>query len=89
MNRLINTLRLRYFLIVFAAMGLMAPALMAVHDTGRFELDGNARSAASGGADDWDRVCHQVTGSDCSTTSDTNGAAAVTWIATTDRKSVV
>ena len=57
----------------------LVKTVLAVHDTGRFELDGNATSSAS---DDWDKVCHQVTGSDCSTTSNTNGAAAVTWIAT-------
>jgi hypothetical protein len=52
----------------------------AVHDTGAFELDGNAVNGAAPG-DDWDNVCHQVTGTDCSTTSDTSGATAVEWVA--------
>jgi hypothetical protein len=51
----------------------------AVHDTGAFELDGNAVNGPAPG-DDWDNVCHQVTGSDCSTTSNTNGATAVDWV---------
>jgi len=34
---------------------------IAVHDTGAFELDGNATSSTS---DDWDKVCHQVMGSE-------------------------
>jgi hypothetical protein len=52
----------------------------AVHDTGAFELDGNAVNGPALG-DDWDNVCHQVVHSDCSTTSDTNGATAVDWVA--------
>lgn len=52
----------------------------AVHDTGAFELDGNATNGPAPG-DDWDNVCHQVTGTDCSTTSDTTGASAVDWVA--------
>jgi hypothetical protein len=56
------------------------PAL-AVHDTGAFELDGNAvNSTPLPAGDDWDNVCHQVLGSDCSTTSNTNGATAVDWV---------
>jgi hypothetical protein len=51
----------------------------AVHDTGAFELDGNATNNAVPG-DDWDNVCHQVTHSDCSTTNDTTGATAVSWV---------
>src|SRR6266536_1169894 len=53
----------------------------AVHDTGSFELDGNATNGAAPG-DDWDNVCHQVIHSDtaCSTTSDTTGASAVDWV---------
>lgn len=52
----------------------------AVHDTGAFELDGNATNGPAPG-DDWDNVCHQVTGTDCSTTSNTSGATAVDWVA--------
>src|SRR5215475_10904540 len=56
----------------------------AVHDTGAFELDGNAVNNPSTPGDDWDNVCHQVTGIDCSTTSNTTafgGAKAVDWVA--------
>lgn len=53
---------------------------IAVHDTGSFELDGNATNNAAPG-DDWDNVCHQVLGSDCSTSNDTTGATAVDWVA--------
>jgi hypothetical protein len=52
----------------------------AVHDTGAFELDGNATNGAAPG-DDWDNVCHQVLGTDCSTTNNTSGASAVDWVA--------
>jgi hypothetical protein len=52
----------------------------AVHDSGVFELDGNAVNGAAPG-DDWDNVCHQVTGSDCSTTNNTSGATSVDWVA--------
>jgi hypothetical protein len=62
-------------------LGLLAalPA-QAVHDTGSFELDGNAVNGPAPG-DDWDNVCHQVTHTDCSTTNDTTGATAVDWVA--------
>jgi hypothetical protein len=58
----------------------------AVHETGAFELDGNATSADAaspfGPADDWDRVCHQVSPTACpSPVTDTTGAAAVSWVA--------
>jgi hypothetical protein len=65
------------------ALGVAAayiPGAMAVHDTGAFELDGNAVNGPAPG-DDWDNVCHQVTGGDCSTTSNTSGATAVDWVA--------
>src|SRR3989442_10941838 len=53
----------------------------AVNNTGAFELDGNASSSTTnpGPPDDWDRVCHQVLGADCSTTFNTNGATAVAF----------
>src|SRR5262245_34918539 len=65
---------------LFVVAGLMfVPAvLFAVHDTGAFELDGNAANGLALG-DDWDNVCHQVTGSDCSTTNNTNIARSVSW----------
>src|SRR6266581_9562699 len=58
----------------------------AVHDTGAFELDGNATSSTS---DDWDKVCHEVTGSDCSTTLNTSGAKAVAWAAEPNPNSTI
>jgi hypothetical protein len=58
----------------------VAPAA-AVHDTGKFELDGNAVNNPAVAGDDWDNVCHQVLHTDCSTTSDTSGATAVDWVA--------
>jgi hypothetical protein len=68
-------------------------AAFAVHDEGAFELDGNAISANApapiGPADDWDRVCHQVLGSDCSTTSNTTGSTARAWIAEPDRSATI
>jgi hypothetical protein len=74
--------RLRFLLLPVLLGGalalFMAGGALAVHDTGAFELDGNATNGAAVG-DDWDNVCHQVTGSDCSTTSDTNGATAVSF----------
>jgi hypothetical protein len=60
---------------------LIIPSAFAVHDTGAFELDGNATNNPAVAGDDWDNVCHQVTGSDCSTTNNTTGAAGVSWIA--------
>jgi hypothetical protein len=79
--------RRRWWIAGFAAVSAAAaittfgigPAA-AVHDTGAFELDGNAVNGPAPG-DDWDNVCHQVTGSDCSTSSNTNGATAVDWVA--------
>src|SRR5260370_17393074 len=55
-----------------------APAF-AVNATGAFELDGNAVTdhAGAGAPDDWDRVCHQGLGTDCSTTNHTNRATAL------------
>ena len=58
----------------------------AVHDTGAFELDGNATSSTS---DDWDKVCHEVTGSDCSTTLNTSGARSVAWASDGDNNATI
>src|SRR5215469_8191022 len=54
------------------AMGTAAPALAL--DTSVFELDGNAvtNNTGTGLPDDWDRVCHSVLGTDCSTTNNAN-----------------
>src|SRR5437667_3876116 len=64
----------------------------AVHDTGQFQLDGDASSFTNtvgtpSALDDWDKVCNEVTGggvAGCGTTSVTTGspANAVAW--TTD-----
>src|SRR5206468_3337665 len=40
---------------------------------------GDATNAPATPGDDWDNVCHQVTGSDCSTTNNTTGATGVSW----------
>src|SRR3989449_11286376 len=90
MSELIRKARSRNGAIAFAiAIAIAAkfiPALLAVHDTGAFELDGNATSSAS---DDWDKVCHQVTGSDCSTGSNTSGAKAVAWATDGDNNATI
>ncbi len=67
-------------LLVTAAALMWIGGAAAVHDTGAFELDGNATNDPAVLGDDWDNVCHQVLATDCSTTSDTNGATAVDWV---------
>jgi hypothetical protein len=67
-------------LVALAALYLTAGA-QAVHDTGKFELDGNATNNPAVAGDDWDNVCHQVLGTDCSTSNNTTGATAVDWVA--------
>src|SRR5262245_38216847 len=81
---------------ILATMGLLALMIanaLAAHDTGRFQLDGDASSGTQPGSppapeatDDWDRVCHQVTepkgtGTLCSTEDNTTEATAVSWAA--------
>src|SRR5260370_6627592 len=62
----------------------------AVHDTGVFQLDGDASSATQPpppypqATDDWDKVCHQYSGhanpdTFCSTTQNTSGSTAGLW----------
>jgi hypothetical protein len=65
--------------------GVFATSAFAVHDSGAFELDGNAVNSLAAGdpGDDWDNVCHEVLGNDCSTTANTaafGGAKAVDWV---------
>jgi hypothetical protein len=75
-------------------MGLaMIPNALAVHDTGAFQLDGNAQTSDLGtppstGADDWDRVCHEVTitkdttnsiPDQCASASNTTNSSAVSF----------
>src|SRR5262249_36415445 len=92
MTRIIGPPRSRrrrrtFFVFLALALGVgvfVIAGAQAVHDTGAFQLDGNAQTSdlgtpPSNGVDDWDRVCHQVQHSDCSTTSDTTGATAVSF----------
>ncbi len=77
-------------LVVTVGAGIMfIPGALAVHDTGAFELDGNAVNNPAVNGDDWDNVCHQVVGSDCSTTSNTSGATAVSWSAEPNPNSTI
>jgi len=68
---------------------LMPYAAQAVHDTGIFQLDGDAQTSTNtagtpAALDDWDKVCNQVTGgglAGCGTAAVTSGATAVSWSA--------
>jgi hypothetical protein len=64
-------------------------AAFAVHDTGAFELDGNATNAAAVPGDDWDNVCHEVLGTDCSTSSNTTGSSARSFVAEPNLNSTI
>ena len=79
-RRRVATLTSALALLIFA---LPASSAFAVHDTGLFELDGNATHEAGVLGDDWDQVCRQVTnGAVCNTAgSNTTGATAVAWTA--------
>src|SRR5690242_1525110 len=72
---------------------LFVRTVFAVHETGRFELDGNATSETT---DDWDRVCFDQAKKEGLSDSDahlrcgaasqaTNGATAVSWVSEPDR----
>jgi uncharacterized repeat protein (TIGR01451 family) len=82
-GRVVRRARLRIAAVLgFAALMLIIPSSsLGVHDTGAFELDGNAITdhPNAGSPDDWDRVCHQKTGGNCSTTFNTSGATAIEW----------
>jgi hypothetical protein len=71
---------------IVAGVLVFGSAALAVNATGRFELDGNATTTVS---DDWDEVCHQVVGSDCGTTNNTNGATAVSWVSEPDTSATI
>ncbi len=62
--------------VVTALATLFAQPAVAL-DSNVFELDGNATTDHSGTTlpDDWDRVCHSVLGTDCSTTNNANTSA--------------
>ena len=64
---------------IFLALVLAVGAgliVRAVHDTGAFELDGNAVTTTS---NDWDEVCYQETGNALCGTSTGAGATATAW----------
>src|SRR5438874_2407512 len=72
----------------FALAALVAaPDAFAVHDTGVFQLDGDASSSTQPAppypqaVDDWDKVCHQygTNPAICGTTSNTTGSTAGLW----------
>jgi hypothetical protein len=75
-------------LMVAAAALYLTVGAQAVHDTGKFQLDGDASSSTQPGTapaatDDWDKVCHQYanplpTGG-CGTSSDTAGSTSGSW----------
>jgi hypothetical protein len=76
-------------LAIVAGTFAIGSAVLAVNQTGAFELDGNATNDPAVTGDDWDNVCHEVLGSDCSTTSDTTGATAVSWLAEPDTSATI
>jgi hypothetical protein len=77
-------------ILAIAALALFfAVGAQAVHDTGAFELDGNATNNPAVVGDDWDNVCHQVLTTDCSTTDNTAGAKQVSWVAEPDRSTSI
>ena len=65
---------------VVAGTFLVGSTVLAVHDTGSFELDGNAVASTQ---HDWDQVCYQATGNALCGTSTPAGANAVSWTADT------
>src|SRR4051794_12560837 len=77
-------------LATMAFLAFLVSSALAVHDTGTFQLDGDASTATQPfgpkAKDDWDKVCHEVvepkgTGTKCSTKENTSGATAVAWTA--------
>jgi hypothetical protein len=77
--RVFTPQRLRWLKTVCAVLGVLAlivgtSTTAQALDTSVFELDGNAvtNHGGTGVPDDWDRVCHSVLGTDCSTTSGAN-----------------
>ena len=84
-----NATRLRRALpgaVLFAMLASLVVTLpaLAVHDTGKFQLDGDASSSTLGtppATDDWDKVCHQYApaGTTCSTTLNTTGSTSGLW----------
>src|SRR5207247_11424756 len=66
--------------------------VLAVHDYGVFQLDGDASTSLPStppASDDWDKVCHQVNLTACPSGSNTTGATAVSWTAEPDRSASI
>ena len=62
--------------------GVFAVSAMGVHNTTAFELEGNAVNDPAVAGDDWDNVCREVLGTNCSTTTGVSAAnTAVSWTA--------
>ncbi len=75
---------------VAVLVGVSSVPIYAVHDTGAFQLDGDASSSTQPAppypqaTDDWDTVCHQYSGvanpdTLCSTAQNTSGSTAGLW----------
>jgi hypothetical protein len=70
--------------------GVFAISAMGVHNTGAFELEGNAINNPVIPGDDWDNVCREVLGTNCSTTTGVNAQnTAVSWVAETNPNSSI
>ena len=72
-----------------AVIALAAVPALAVHDTGVFELDGNATNNPAVAGDDWDNVCHQVNSTACPTGSNTTDSIARDWVAEPNLNSTI
>src|SRR5215471_8363523 len=64
--------------VTVGAAAAIIPGALAVHDTGSFELDGNAVATTS---HDWDQVCFQVTNDARCGTTTSAGAESAAWTA--------
>ena len=81
--------RRRTLTVAVAALGMAISTTMfgiwqasAVHDTGVFQLDGNAQSSVQSvppASDDWDKVCHEAAPTICPSGVNTTGATAVAF----------
>jgi hypothetical protein len=68
-------------LVAVAITTMNIPPSQAVHDTGQFELDGNAVNNPATPGDDWDNVCDEVSSTECAGAGNTTGTSAVDWVA--------
>lgn len=66
-----------------AMLAALAVPAMAAHDTGAFQLDGdafsNTNSMTPTALDDWDKVCHQANPTACPSGTNTTGPAKASW----------